>query len=112
MPQGWEWLILVAVLLLLFGASRLPQMARSIGQSARVFRGEMRGMKTDEEAKKAAAGQQAGQQPADQQAPPAAPAAALPPVQAPTPAPQVKQDTPAESGTAGQPGSATGSTGQ
>ena len=39
MPGGWEWLIIVGVLLLLFGAKRLPEMARSVGQSARVFNG-------------------------------------------------------------------------
>jgi sec-independent protein translocase protein TatA len=47
MPGGWEWLIIIGVLLLLFGAKRLPDMARSIGQSARVFKGEMKGLKDD-----------------------------------------------------------------
>jgi sec-independent protein translocase protein TatA len=47
MPGGWEWLIIIGVLVLLFGAKRLPDMARSIGQSARVFKGEMKGMKED-----------------------------------------------------------------
>jgi len=44
---GWELVILIGVLVLLFGAKRLPDMARSIGQSARVFKGEMKGMKDD-----------------------------------------------------------------
>jgi sec-independent protein translocase protein TatA len=48
MPGGWEWLIIIGVLLLLFGAKRLPEMARSVGQSARVFKGEMKGLKDDE----------------------------------------------------------------
>ena len=47
MPGGWEWLIIIGVLLLLFGAKRLPDMARSVGQSARVFKGEMKGLKED-----------------------------------------------------------------
>lgn len=46
---GWELVIIVGVLVLLFGAKRLPDMARSIGQSARVFKGEMKGMRSDEE---------------------------------------------------------------
>ena len=46
MPGGWEWLIIIGVLLLLFGAKRLPDMARSVGQSARVFKGEMKGLRT------------------------------------------------------------------
>ncbi|MDN5916507.1 MAG: Sec-independent protein translocase subunit TatA [Pseudonocardia sp.] len=48
MPGGYEWIIIVGVLLLLFGAKKLPDMARSIGQSARVFKGEMKGLKDDE----------------------------------------------------------------
>lgn len=47
---GWELVAILAVLVLLFGASKLPQMARSLGQSARVFKAEARGMKADEEA--------------------------------------------------------------
>lgn len=46
---GWEFVILIGVLVLLFGARKLPDMARSIGQSARVFKGEMKGMKADDE---------------------------------------------------------------
>jgi sec-independent protein translocase protein TatA len=49
-PGGWELVIIIGVLILLFGAKRLPEMARSIGQSARVFKGEMKGMKSDDEA--------------------------------------------------------------
>ena len=45
---GWEFVILIGILVLLFGAKRLPDMARSIGQSARVFKGEMKGLRDDE----------------------------------------------------------------
>ena len=70
---GWEFVILIGILVLLFGAKRLPDMARSIGQSARVFKGEMKGMKNDDAAK--------AEKPAD---PPAAPQPkALPEGQAP-----------------------------
>lgn len=44
---GWHLLILLAVVLLLFGAPKLPGLARSIGQSMRIFRGEMRTMKDE-----------------------------------------------------------------
>ena len=37
-----HWLIIVGILLLLFGARKLPDLARSVGQSARVFHSEMR----------------------------------------------------------------------
>lgn len=44
---GWELIILLGVVVLIFGAKRLPDMARSIGQSARVFKGEIKGLKSD-----------------------------------------------------------------
>ncbi|HEY2193922.1 MAG TPA: Sec-independent protein translocase subunit TatA [Actinomycetospora sp.] len=37
-----HWLIIVGVLVLLFGAKKLPDLARSVGQSARVFHSEIR----------------------------------------------------------------------
>jgi sec-independent protein translocase protein TatA len=55
MPGGWELVIILGVLVLLFGAKRLPDMARSIGQSARVLKGEMKGLRGDEEEKTEAA---------------------------------------------------------
>jgi sec-independent protein translocase protein TatA len=46
---GWpHLLIILAVILLLFGAAKLPALAKSMGQSARVFRGEMKAMKDDD----------------------------------------------------------------
>lgn len=39
---GWHALIILAVLLLLFGATKLPALARSVGQSARIFKSEVR----------------------------------------------------------------------
>ncbi len=41
------WIILIVVLLL-FGAAKLPALAKSVGQSARIFKGEMKAMKTDD----------------------------------------------------------------
>nr|WP_202567552.1 twin-arginine translocase TatA/TatE family subunit [Agreia sp. COWG] len=38
---GWHALILLAVVLLFFGASKLPNLARSVGQSARIFKSEV-----------------------------------------------------------------------
>jgi len=45
---GWHLLILLAVVVLLFGAKRLPDMARAVGQSARIFKGEMKGAAAEE----------------------------------------------------------------
>jgi sec-independent protein translocase protein TatA len=77
---GWEIVILVVVVLLLFGAKKLPDMARSVGQSARIFKGEMKGMKKDGEP-------EAKDEPAAQ-----TPLAQLPPVQVqPTETAKVEQ---------------------
>lgn len=43
-PHLWILLILI---LLLFGAAKLPALAKSMGQSARIFKGEMKAMKDD-----------------------------------------------------------------
>ena len=45
---GWHLLILLAVVVLLFGAKRLPDMARAIGQSTRILKGEMKATTTDD----------------------------------------------------------------
>lgn len=47
---GWHFLIILAVILLIFGAAKLPALAKSMGQSARVFKGEMKAMKEDDAA--------------------------------------------------------------
>lgn len=39
--NGWEWLIILAIVLLLFGGRKLPELSRSLGQSIRGFRDEM-----------------------------------------------------------------------
>jgi TatA/E family protein of Tat protein translocase len=41
-------LILLLVVLVLFGAKRLPDSARSLGKSMRIFKSEMKEMKQDD----------------------------------------------------------------
>ncbi|MGH1979150.1 MULTISPECIES: Sec-independent protein translocase subunit TatA [Rothia] len=45
--QGWHWVVLVIIVILLFGAPKLPGMARSLGQSMRIFKSEVDGLKSD-----------------------------------------------------------------
>ncbi|MFE6733637.1 Sec-independent protein translocase subunit TatA [Microbacterium sp. NPDC057650] len=45
---GWHFLAILIVVLLLFGAAKLPALAKSVGQSARVFKGEMKAMKDED----------------------------------------------------------------
>lgn len=42
MNQPWAWIVILAVVLLLFGATRLPALSRSLGQSIKSFRSEMK----------------------------------------------------------------------
>jgi sec-independent protein translocase protein TatA len=44
-----EVLILLLVILVLFGAKRLPGAARSLGQSMRIFKAETKGLRSDDE---------------------------------------------------------------
>ncbi len=43
-----EIVILLIVVLVLFGAKRLPDSARSLGRSMRIFKGEMKERKADD----------------------------------------------------------------
>ncbi len=40
--EGWHIVIIVALVALLFGAKRMPDAARSVGQSLRIFKSEMK----------------------------------------------------------------------
>jgi sec-independent protein translocase protein TatA len=39
---GWHALLILAVVLLLFGAPKIPALARSLGQSLRIFKTEIK----------------------------------------------------------------------
>ncbi|MEZ0366384.1 Sec-independent protein translocase subunit TatA [Mycobacterium sp. pUA109] len=45
--QPWHWLILAVVVLLLFGSKKLPDAARSLGKSLRIFKSEVRELQND-----------------------------------------------------------------
>lgn len=72
--KGWEWLIIVALILLLFGAKRLPDAARGLGRSLRIFKAETKGL-ADKPGETTPAASDA------------APTATLPPAPAPSAAP-------------------------
>ena len=42
-----HWLIIIGVLVVLFGAKRLPDAARSLGRSARILKAEVKDMNPD-----------------------------------------------------------------
>ncbi len=45
--EGWHLIIIIVLALVLFAAPKLPGMARSLGQSMRIFKSEVREMKKD-----------------------------------------------------------------
>ena len=44
--QPWHWVIVIAVFVLLFGAKKLPDAARSLGKSMRIFKSEIKEMQS------------------------------------------------------------------
>ena len=54
MVAGWEWVIILVVVLLLFGVGRISKIGSELGQGIRAFREGLReGQEEDEEEKKA-----------------------------------------------------------
>jgi sec-independent protein translocase protein TatA len=49
--QPWHWVIVIAVFVLLFGAKKLPDAARSLGKSMRIFKSEIKEMQADSQPK-------------------------------------------------------------
>jgi sec-independent protein translocase protein TatA len=51
MPQGLEWLVILAIVVLVFGAAKLPDLARSSGQALRIFKTETKDLRDDDKKK-------------------------------------------------------------
>ncbi|MGW6377511.1 Sec-independent protein translocase subunit TatA [Rhodococcus sp. NPDC055112] len=64
----WHWAIVALVVVILFGSKKLPDAARGLGRSLRIFKSEVKEMQNDG-------------------APTAAPAPAAPPAELPSAAP-------------------------
>jgi sec-independent protein translocase protein TatA len=82
--------LLIVAGLLFFGWKQLPDMARSVGRSLRIFKTEMKGMTEDDKAR----AQAAAPPPAVAAPPVVAPPLPSPPVE-PTPAPAERPSPPA-----------------
>ncbi|PKQ26137.1 MAG: twin-arginine translocase TatA/TatE family subunit [Actinobacteria bacterium HGW-Actinobacteria-4] len=61
-PGTWQIVVLLLIIVLLFGAPKLPELARSVGQSLRILKAETKQLVKDE----------------DQDGPPAEPVATTP----------------------------------
>lgn len=62
MPSGWMIAIIAVLIILLFGAPKLPKLAKSMGQSMRIFNSEVKTMRTENGKGSDSAGQQDGQE--------------------------------------------------
>ena len=89
----WHWVVLAIVVIALFGYKKLPDAARSVGRSLRIFKTEIKGMGEDD--KKRESAEVVPRQ--VEAAAPAPPAAPIQPAADPAPA------TPATPGTAATP---------
>jgi len=50
-PGGWELIIILVIVLILFGANRLPQLAKGMGESIRNFKQGIAEGKDDDDKK-------------------------------------------------------------
>jgi len=58
--QPWHWIILLLVVVLLFGSKRLPDAARSLGKSMRIFKSEVKELQAENRSDAPVAPQQPG----------------------------------------------------
>lgn len=49
MPQGAEWLVILAIVILVFGAAKLPDLARGTGQALKIFKDETKGLRDEDD---------------------------------------------------------------
>ena len=47
-PGGWELVLILFVIVLLFGAKKLPELTRSVAQSLNIFKQETKGLRDDD----------------------------------------------------------------
>lgn len=47
--QGWEWLIILAIAVLIFGGSKLAGLGKGAGKAVREFKEETRSLKAEAE---------------------------------------------------------------
>jgi sec-independent protein translocase protein TatA len=50
--SAWHWLIVIGAFVLLFGAQKLPEAARSLGRSTRILKAELSADATPDETPK------------------------------------------------------------
>ena len=56
MVGTWEWVLIIVVVLVIFGAKRIPEIGRSLGQGIRGFKKELGGNDDEPDRKDDSAG--------------------------------------------------------
>lgn len=67
-PGGWELVLIVLVIVLFFGAAKLPELARGSGRALRIFKAETKGLTDDDETTSKSPEQREIEAPKDDQA--------------------------------------------
>lgn len=47
LPSGWEWIIILVVVLLLFGGKKIPELMRGLGKGVKSFKQGMKEAKDE-----------------------------------------------------------------
>lgn len=47
MPTGWEWIIILVVILLLFGGRKIPELMKGIGKGVKGFKEGLKEIEED-----------------------------------------------------------------
>jgi sec-independent protein translocase protein TatA len=69
MPQGAEWLVILAIVVLLFGSAKLPTLVKQLGRSKKIWEEEVGPGKKKGDQELTQGGQAPTQQPAQTQQP-------------------------------------------
>lgn len=48
LPNGWELILVLLVVVVVFGSKRLPDSARALGRSMRILKAETKGLRDDD----------------------------------------------------------------
>ena len=83
--RGWEWIIILVLALLLFGGfKKLPDAARGVGRSLRIFKAETKGLTDDDKDDTKEVTSEAASSSATEQSAPTSESGEKAPVAAPT----------------------------
>jgi sec-independent protein translocase protein TatA len=47
MPGGWEWVVILLVVVVLFGGKKIPELAKGLGKGIKNFKDEMKDVSSD-----------------------------------------------------------------